>query len=110
MTEQYYKRKPLTITAISCSEILLKNQFDYNALPSWVKSYISQGKILLQPNGMKILTLEGVMNAIPSDMIIKGVEGEIYPCKHDIFLKTYELTNNLESDKLKEIFREECKC
>lgn len=37
-----------------------------------------------------IKTLEGDMWAHPGDWIIKGVDGEIYPCKHDIFLKTYE--------------------
>ena len=37
-----------------------------------------------------IPTLEGEMKALPNDWIIKGIEGEIYPCKPDIFKKTYE--------------------
>lgn len=37
-----------------------------------------------------INTLEGVMNADVGDWIIKGVSGEFYPCKPDIFKKTYE--------------------
>lgn len=37
-----------------------------------------------------IPTLEGVMRASPGDYIITGVNGERYPCKPDIFLKTYE--------------------
>jgi hypothetical protein len=37
-----------------------------------------------------IHTLEGVMYASPGDWIIKGVNGEFYPCKPDIFEKTYE--------------------
>lgn len=36
-------------------------------------------------------TLEGEMKASPHDWIIKGVNGEFYPCKPDIFEKTYEL-------------------
>jgi len=36
-------------------------------------------------------TLEGVMRADPGDWIIQGVAGEVYPCKADIFEKTYEL-------------------
>jgi hypothetical protein len=40
---------------------------------------------------MKIKTLEGVMTANIGDWIIQGVNGEIYPCKPDIFEKTYEL-------------------
>lgn len=37
-----------------------------------------------------IQTLEGVMDANPGDWIIKGVEGEFYPCKPGIFAATYE--------------------
>lgn len=39
---------------------------------------------------MKIPTLEGEMTASVGDYIIKGVNGEFYPCKPDIFEKTYE--------------------
>lgn len=38
-----------------------------------------------------IATREGVMEAQPNDWIIKGVKGEFYPCKPDIFAATYEL-------------------
>jgi hypothetical protein len=37
-----------------------------------------------------IETLEGVMWAQPGDWIIRGVQGEFYPCKPDIFEQTYE--------------------
>lgn len=37
-----------------------------------------------------IRTLEGDMTASPGDWIIRGVQGEYYPCKPDIFAKTYE--------------------
>lgn len=39
---------------------------------------------------IKIETLEGTMKASVRDYIIKGVNGEFYPCKPDIFEKTYE--------------------
>ena len=42
---------------------------------------------------LPIATLEGVMMASEGDWIIKGVNGEFYPCKPDIFEKTYELVN-----------------
>jgi hypothetical protein len=41
-------------------------------------------------NIMEIHTLEGVMTAQEGDYIIKGVQGEFYPCKPDIFAETYE--------------------
>jgi hypothetical protein len=39
---------------------------------------------------MTIKTLEGVMRVDEGDWIIRGVQGEFYPCKPDIFEKTYE--------------------
>lgn len=44
-------------------------------------------KVLERP---KIRTLEGNMIIGPGDWVIKGINGEFYPCKHDVFLKTYE--------------------
>ena len=41
-----------------------------------------------------IPTLEGVMQFTPNDMLITGVNGEIYPCKIDIFIKTYKKVSN----------------
>lgn len=46
---------------------------------------------------LKIQTLEGVMLTSLGDWIIKGVEGEFYPCKPDIFEKTYELVEEEET-------------
>jgi hypothetical protein len=39
---------------------------------------------------MQIPTLEGIMTAMPGDWIIRGVQGEFYPCKPEIFEATYE--------------------
>lgn len=41
-------------------------------------------------NQFLIHTLEGTMSADPGDYIIRGVQGEFYPCKPDIFEQTYE--------------------
>ena len=41
-------------------------------------------------NDLTISTLEGAMNASKGDFIIKSINGEFYPCKPDIFHKTYE--------------------
>ncbi|QFT84968.1 hypothetical protein FIU88_08265 [Halomonas sp. THAF12] len=45
-----------------------------------------EGRVVLE-----IETLEGVMQASVGDYIIRGVQGELYPCKPDIFAATYEL-------------------
>jgi hypothetical protein len=56
------------------------------------KGYTSDEMGLLIPNEMGLLipTLEGLMIAHENDWIIKGVKGELYPCKPDIFEATYE--------------------
>jgi len=38
----------------------------------------------------QIETLEGVMTGHAGDFLIQGVKGEVYPCKREIFLETYE--------------------
>ena len=43
--------------------------------------------------GLMIPTLEGLHRANPGDWIIKGVQGELYPCKPDIFDATYDLVD-----------------
>ena len=45
---------------------------------------------LVEKKGLKIFTLEGSHMATIGDMIIKGVAGEFYPCKPDIFAATYD--------------------
>ena len=40
---------------------------------------------------LKINTLEGIMTASNGDFIIKGIQGEFYPCKPDIFKQTYDV-------------------
>lgn len=52
----------------------------------------NDGTIIDNENGtLSIKTLKGTMTASAGDYIIQGVNGEFYPCKPDIFEKTYEL-------------------
>lgn len=74
-----YRKKPVVIDAWQNS--------DENELPAWVDS----ADVGREPGGVILInTLEGVMKAMPGDYIIKGIQGEIYPCKPDIFEATYE--------------------
>lgn len=45
---------------------------------------------------LKISTLEGIMNALEGDFIIKGIKGEFYPCKEDIFNQSYDEFNEAD--------------
>lgn len=50
--------------------------------------------------GLLIPTLEGTMLAVQDDWIIRGVQGELYPCKPDIFAATYEPVDEAVADGL----------
>lgn len=67
-------------------------------LPGWISLSWWHEEIVPQPMGqgrrgspvLLIPTLEGTMRANIGDWIIRGVKGEVYPCKPDIFEQTYE--------------------
>lgn len=80
-----YRKKPVIIEAF-----LWTGGADQTEDPEWIVKRIEAGSILFEKGQMLIYTLEGVMRAQPGDWIIKGVQGEIYPCKPDIFEQTYE--------------------
>ena len=50
----------------------------------------ADGEVFWDDEGLKIRTLEGVHLASPGDWILRGVKGELYPCKPDIFAATYD--------------------
>ncbi len=60
------------------------------AFGGWAKAPEGKEFWLATDGTLVIPTLEGEMRASPGDWIIKGVKGEFYPCKPDIFAATYE--------------------
>lgn len=85
-----FRKKPVEIEAFEF-------KWSVPAFPVWFTDAMakSQAGIAVDPDTGKFLhawigTLEGVMTAQRGDWIIKGIKGEIYPCKPDIFEATYE--------------------
>ena len=83
---QQFTKKPVTIEAIQFSN-------DPDTISN-IHGFMgfAKGQIAKETHGLPVLkieTLEGVMTAQVGDWIIKGVNGEFYPCKPDIFEKTY---------------------
>lgn len=82
-----FRKKPVIIEAIQLTK---DNVVD-------VLSFCNNGDNIVASNeddaGISISTLEGTMIASLGDYIIKGVKGEFYPCKSDIFEQTYEEVN-----------------
>lgn len=73
-----YRKKPVEISAYYVSAV------NINQAANWC------GGRVVNNTKIEIDTLEGVMTAQTGDYIIKGVQGEFYPCKPDIFKATYE--------------------
>lgn len=89
--EYRFKKKPIEISAFDWS-----NEHGDAAGPDWWHEARSLGKITFHapkhndPHYLIIHTLEGKMRADVGDWIIRGVKGELYPCKPDIFAATYD--------------------
>lgn len=92
-----YRKKPVEIEAF---------QFYVDYMPDWFMDKVSDNTVTLYNCDFKrysideayclIETLEGIHKCNGGDYVIKGVKGELYPCKPDIFEATYEMTYNLE--------------
>lgn len=86
-----YIKKRVTVDAF---------RFYVDPMPDWFMDAVSKNDVILRNCNYseytideaycEIKTLEGVMRCSGGDYIIKGIEGEMYPCKKDIFHKTYE--------------------
>jgi len=79
---QKFRKKPVVIEAVQ-----------YDGANSVEIEKFSEGSIVKsggKSDEMHVTTLEGLVYAVTGDWIIKGVNGEFYPCKPDIFEKTYE--------------------
>lgn len=80
-----YRKKPVVIEAFKWTGDQTQTED-----PVWAVEAIKSGVIWFHETFMVIRTLEGNHLANPGDYIIRGVKGEIYPCKPDIFEMTYE--------------------
>jgi hypothetical protein len=84
-----FRKKPVVIEA----EQFLPNKESTDKIMALAGLGSRKVEVFVNPEGhynMYIETLEGKMQATVGDWIIRGVSGEVYPCKPDIFLKTYE--------------------
>lgn len=86
----YYRKKPVVIEAVQWTgdEHQLED-------PDWICKAIADGNVVFDSAGSEdvklvVRTLEGDMVADRGDWIIRGVAGEIYPCKPEIFAASYE--------------------
>jgi len=95
-----YRKKPVVIEAF---------MYGIEPRPDWFNDKVTSNDIITYAGTdmrdsseyyCEIKTLEGVMRGNCRDYIIKGVQGEIYPCKPDIFEMTYELASTLPQQEI----------
>ena len=90
-----FKKKPVVIEAITWDEFIEHGKREVgeenltNGMP-WSFDYGGHPVTHENDECYLIPTLEGTHNMTPKDVLITGVQGEIYPCKIDIFEQTYE--------------------
>ena len=86
-----FRKKPVVVEAFQLNERgLVGEDWFWNAVSENKVITHDFGKFNQNPAWCEIKTLEGTMIAKAGDFIIRGVQGELYPCKADIFMVTYE--------------------
>jgi hypothetical protein len=88
-----YRKRPVTISAFQWQAQ------DISKWPSWLKD--KNPTVRVEENRydkLELPTLEGTITASFGDYVIQGVAGEVYPCKPDIFLATYERCDERMTD------------
>jgi hypothetical protein len=86
-----YRKKPVVIEAIQWNGNNFDDIKDFANSKVRYHSYYDHNEYFESKTTLTIKTLEGDMMASKGDFIIKGVKGEFYPCKPDIFEATYEI-------------------
>lgn len=81
-----YRKRPIEVDAIRIPDVW--EIAGRMALEEWLGE--ASPNVRWKGAGLVIRTLEGEMGGSPGDMLIRGVAGELYPCKPDIFTATYE--------------------
>lgn len=85
-----FRKKPVIIEAVRWTGSEVEG-----GAPPWLVEALGKnpddvGSVIRVIDKVRIKTLEGAVMAAPGDWILKGVEGELYPCRSDIFEKTYQ--------------------
>ncbi|WP_280455659.1 hypothetical protein [Nocardia brasiliensis] len=87
MPAQRYRKKPVEIEAVYFDGRNRREVLSF-VYPRMSEDGLRGAELAQLP--VVIATLEGDMTVSPGDYVIKGVKGEFYPCKPDIFAETYE--------------------
>lgn len=90
MPVRTFRKKPVAIQALQLLDSDVVSDKVWEDHVEELHNFLGEQDWNGDPEGVYIETLEGTHQASPGDWIIKGVKGEFYPCKPDIFDLTYE--------------------
>ena len=96
-----YRKKPVEIEAFCYDGDFMNSNGQYY-VPDWAVNAHKDGILFFREGDLYVKTLEGDMRANVGDYIIQGVQGEIYPCKPDIFRHTYDLVSENDDSRPEE--------
>lgn len=88
-----YRKKPVVVEAFQYDGDF-KGSNGYFYVPRWAEDALNNGTLYYDENEpweLFVKTLEGAMHVSVNDYLILGINKEIYPCKPDIFEKTYDM-------------------
>lgn len=85
-----YRKRPVEVDAWPVPDLALAVEKYPSEVPECVADAIAEGTLMFSGGKVHIATLEGDMEGNGDSVLIRGVEGEFYPCRKDIFESTYE--------------------
>ena len=103
-----YRKKPVVIEAFRYAMDSRPDWFDTKVTSNEIITYVGTDIRDSSQYYCEIKTLEGIMRGNCGDYIIKGVQGEVYPCKPDIFEMTYELASTSSQTEISDESWEGC--
>lgn len=115
-----YRKRPIEIEAMqfdgdTADTMAVYHWIEANTLGSYDTNAISEDypvpasgvSIRAEDGAMVIATLEGEMTVSMGDFVIRGVQGEFYPCKPDIFLTTYREVPNVLDENAEDVLAQD---
>jgi hypothetical protein len=80
----FYRKKPIIVDAVRWTGS------NWDEMEQLSRNCNKDCEIVVDNDGMSIVTMEGIMDINIGDWVIRGIDSELYPCKDDVFRKTYD--------------------
>jgi hypothetical protein len=86
-----YRKKPVDVFAWCAMDLLRAAKNDWGLMPAVISTAYDTGEVQFTDHTVQVKTNHGWVEATNYDMVICGLDGELYPCKRDVFERLYEV-------------------